>query len=90
MLLQTSEIPLFHQPHVCSKMLQFHSQLAALWIPQCETCLEKFPGMTVSVLPGNTNKMECLRCSRDTHIHKLYSSANNMNPGAVASELMVS
>ena len=32
---------------------------------------------------------ECQRCSRDKHIPKLYSSANNMDPGPIPSELQV-
>ena len=33
---------------------------------------------------------ECVRCYRDSHIPKLYSSANNMHPGLVPPELQVS
>ena len=32
---------------------------------------------------------ECVRCSRDKHIPKMYSIANNMNPGDVPPELTV-
>ena len=32
---------------------------------------------------------ECLRCTRDKYSPKLYSSANNMNPGVVPPQLMV-
>ena len=77
-------LPLFLKPHVHSKMSKFHYKLAALQVPSCTTCLEKFPGMDVN------GQSECFRCSRDKHLPKLYSSHNNMNPGPVPPELMVS
>ena len=89
MQLQTPELPLFQQPHVRTKMIQFHSRLATLLMPQCITCLARFPAMSVRTLP-TSGETECLRCSRDKHIPKLYSSANNMNPGSVPPEVVVS
>ena len=89
MPMATAEVPLFHQPRVLSKMVQFHSRLASLQFLKCITCLERFPGMTVRALPA-TNETECLRCSHDKHLPKLFSSANNMNPGSLSPELVVS
>ena len=50
MPMDTAEVPLFHQPRILSKMVQFHSRLASLQILKCITCLERFPGITVSFL----------------------------------------
>ena len=49
MPMDTAEVPLFHQPRVLSKTVQFHSRLASLQILKCITCLERFPGITVSL-----------------------------------------
>ena len=52
----------------------------------CSICSEKFPGMKVK----STGRMlECVRCSHDRHVPKLYSSSNNMHPGLVPLELQV-
>ena len=51
---------------------------------QCISCLEQFPDMAMS-----PNRTECARCGRDKHIPKLYSEANNMNPGPVPPQLQV-
>ena len=66
-------------------MLKFHSELATLEVLSCTTCLESFPGLKLK-----SQSTECVRCSRDKHTPKLYSSANNMDPGPVPSELQVS
>ena len=50
MPMDTAEVPLFHQPRVLSKMVQFYSRLASLQILKCITCLERFLGITVSYL----------------------------------------
>ena len=44
--------------------------------------------MTVRGSAANDD-VECVRCSRDKHIPKMYSAANNMNPGSLPPELMV-
>ena len=46
--------------------------------------MESFPGLQLHL-----ESTECLRCSRDKRIPKLYSSANNMDPGPIPSELQV-
>ena len=83
----TSEFPLLQQPGVHSKMKTFHSKLASLTVSKCITCLERFPGLTVAIVSPDST--ECVRCRRDKHITKVYSTANNMNPGPVPPELMV-
>ena len=84
--LQPSQL---HQPHILHKMKQFHSKLANLQVGRCFTCLEEFPGMSVRSVSTSSTQSECLRCTRDKHSPKLYSSANNMNPGVVPPQLMV-
>ena len=58
-------------------MLNFHMSISTIEVPLCLTCLESFPGLTVS-------SDECNRCHRDSSFSpKLYSHANNMDPGEV-------
>ena len=80
---QEAHIPLLEQKCVNDKMAKFHKDIAALSSPTCITCMEAFPGLKVS------SRSECVRCSRDKHTPKLYSMANNMNPGPVPCELQV-
>ena len=80
---QTSQ--LFTQPSVQEKMRRFHSHIASLTSPKCSICLESFPELQ---LPPLFN--ECARCIRDKHIPKMYSSANNMDPGSLPTQLQVS
>ena len=63
----------------------FHAHFSALMSPTCSTCLESFPGLQLS--PSST---KCVHCSKDFRIPKLYSSANNMDPGTSPSQLQVS
>ena len=42
---ETSELQLFQQLSVRSKMRQFHARLAALQTPKCATCQGRFPGI---------------------------------------------
>ena len=78
-----SQLPLFEQPSVRSKMASFHEKMRTVQVAMCSTCFEKFPGMQ---LRSASLLQECVRCSRDHHIPKLYSSANNR---AVPPELQV-
>ena len=64
-------------------MTKFHKEIATLSSQTCTTCMEMFPGLKVN------SRSECVRCSRDKHMPKLFSMANNMNPGPVPSELQV-
>ena len=79
-----SQLPLFEQHSIRAKMHKFHAHFATLDLSTCTTCLEGFPGLQLHL-----GSAECLRCSRDKHIPKLYSSANNMDPGPIPSELQV-
>ena len=82
-LCQETKLPLLEQEHVKDKMAKFHKDIAALNSPRCITCMESFPWLKVN------SRSECARCSWDKHTPKLYSMANNMNPGPVPSELQV-
>ena len=62
-------------------MHKLHAHFAAL---DLSTCLESFPGLQLHL-----GSAECLHCSQDKRIPKLYSSANNMDPGPIPSELQV-
>ena len=81
---ETRHLPMLEQHHVQARMCHFHQEISTIESPTYSTCMEKFPGMKVSV-----NGSECLRCTRDKHIPKLYSIGNNMHPGVVPSQLQV-
>ena len=66
-------------------MRKLHANMATLDTPTCSTCSERFPG-----LHFHSKSNECLHCSRDKHIPKLYSSANNMNPDPIPPQLHIS
>ena len=65
-------------------MHKFHAHFATLHLSICTTCLESFPGRQLHL-----GSAECLHCSRDKRIPKLYSSANNMDPCPIPSKLQV-
>ena len=75
-----SQRPLFEQPCVQTKMAKFHAHMSTLDISTCTTCSEGFPGLQLY-----SSTSQCLQCSRDKHTPKLYTSANNMDPGPVPS-----
>ena len=77
-------LPLYEQHHVQAAMHSFHAEMSSVHIPTCSTCMETFPGMKI-----NSRTSECLRCTLDRREPKLYSSSNNMHPGAVPTELQV-
>ena len=79
-----SQLPLFEQRSVRTKMLRFHAHVASLDSPQCTTCSEMFPGLQLC-----SQNTECLHCSRDKHSPKVYSAANNMDPGPIPPQLQV-
>ena len=72
--LETAEVPLFQQTRVRFKMRHFHSRLKSVCVPRCVTCLESFPGMNVRRVSVSSDDTECLRCARDKHNPKIYSS----------------
>jgi len=65
------------------KMSKYHADLASFKVSRCTPCSEVILGLFL-------HSRECQQCSRDKHIPKLYSSANNMNPGPVLPQLQVS
>ena len=69
-----SQLPLFQQHSVRSKMLRFHAHMASLDSPQCTTCSESYPGLRLG-----SQSTVCQRCTQDKHTPKLYSTANSMN-----------
>ena len=69
-----SQLPLFEQRSVRTKMLKFHAHMASLNLPQCATCSERFPGLRLCSL-----STECVHCSHDKHSPKVYSASNNMD-----------
>ena len=77
----------FEQPAVHSKMAKFHRTMESLQFHGCSTCAECFPNM--NVVTRSNGVQECRRCSNDKRIPKVYSSANNMNPGQVPLQLKV-
>ena len=87
--LETAEVPLFQQARVRFKMNQFHSRPKSVCVPRCITCLESFPGMNVRKVSVSSDETECLRCARDKHNPKIYSSANNMDRYSLCSAVHV-
>jgi formylmethanofuran dehydrogenase subunit E len=75
----------FQQRSVQMKMRRFHDFFVTLNFSKCLTCSESFPDLQL-----RSPTMECMRCYRDKHTPKLYSSANGMNPGPLPSQLQVS
>ena len=80
-----SHLPLLQQCSIQAKMHKLHANMATLDTPVCTTCSERFPGLQLY-----SKSTECLRCSRDQHTPKVYSSANNMNPDPIPPQLQVS
>ena len=74
----TSHVALLDQPAVRAKMRNFHLSITNIDVPKCITCLESFPGMSMC-----TDSNECNRCHRDQCSPKLFSHANNVDPGDV-------
>ncbi len=66
------------------KMDKFHHEMSSIESTICIVCSEKFPGTKMASLSTT-----CIQCYRDKANSKLYSSENNMNPGAVPNELQV-
>ena len=74
-----SQLSLFEQRSVRTKVLRFHAHMASLDSPQCSTCSERFPGLRLC-----SQSTVCLRCSRNKHSPKVYSAFNNMDPGPIS------
>ena len=65
-------------------MRHFHNDMATLQSVKCSICFEQFPSISINDIGS------CKRCNNDKHIPKLFSAANNMDPGIVPPELVVS
>ncbi len=74
--------PRLHQDWVREKITAFHSKLAQLEFSECTTCLEAFPSIRL-----RNDSSECIRCSCDKKMPKLYSRDNAMDADPVPSEL---
>jgi len=81
---QHNQLPAFGDPTVISKIAEFHVELASLDPIWCSTCYEKFSSISVN------GASTCAHCHNDKHIPKLFSANNNMDPGSVPPELIVS
>ena len=68
-------------------MLNYHRTMSSIKSLKCDTRLENFPTLSVSLQPNGVSK--CSRCANDKRIPKLYSSGNNMDPGVVPTQLQV-
>ena len=73
-----------NDPTVITKIKGFYDDLASLQQLKCLLCNERFP----SICLNEANC--CTRCHNDTHVPKLFSAANNMDPGSVPPQLTVS
>ena len=73
---------LLDQHWVQEKMAAFHSKLTQLEYRECTTCFEAFPSMHF-----RSGSSECICCSRDKKVPKLYSRDNSMDPGPVPPEV---
>ena len=71
-----SQLPLFQQHSVRSKMLRFHAHMASLDSPQCTTCSESYPGLRLG-----SQSTVCQRCTQDKHTHSPSSSRCSTNGG---------
>ena len=69
---------------VVAAMTKFHARVSQICFAHCTTCNEGFPSVTLC-----SQSSECVRCSRDKRMPKLYSGDNNMDPGTLPVELQV-
>ena len=79
------QLALLEQDSVQQRMRKFHEEMSSIGTPTCSTCMEGFPGTKMV-----SHSTECQRCSRDRSTPKLYSLANNADPGPIPQELQVS
>ena len=85
---------MIQQPAVNSKVNAFrHSKLAGVHILKCTYKVDFERSFQPSiirrdVLSFNDDK-ECVHCHNDTHVPKLYSFDNNMDPGLIPLALLM-
>ena len=66
-------MPTLDEQRVKETLAQFHAVINSYEVGHCITCNEAFPGLVISASS----------CSQDSKESKLYSAANNMDPGPV-------
>ena len=71
-------MPTLEDEWVQGKLAGFHAKMSSLSYCHCSCCNESFP--SIKLTSGDS---ACSRCSRDKQEPKLYSAANNMDPGSV-------
>ena len=71
-------------PDITKRIKQFNRDLTALDNVLCSECLERFPSIQTDAAGI------CNHCNNDKEVLKLYSAANNMDPGPVPPELCAS
>ena len=75
---ERTSMPALEDEWVQGKLSAFHSKMWSLSFHHCSYCNESFPNVKLTSDPS-----VCSRCSRDKQEPKLYSAANNMDPGSV-------
>ena len=71
-------MPALEDEWVQGKLAAFHAKMSSLSYCHCSCCNESFPSLKLT-----SGDSVCSRCSRDKQEPKLYSAANNMDPGSV-------
>ena len=75
---QQTAVPALEDEWVQGKLTEFHTKMSSLSFTHCICCNESFPSIKLT-----SSASVCSRCSRDKQEPKLYSAANNMDPGSV-------
>ena len=75
---QRTSMPALEDEWVQGKLAAFHAIMSSLSYCHCRCCNESFPSLKLTSVDS-----VCSRCSRDKQEPKLYSAANNMDPGSV-------
>ena len=71
-------MPTVEDEWVQGKLDTVHAKMSSLSFSHCSCCNESFPSIKLT-----SSGSVCSRCSRDKQEPKLYSAANNMDPGSV-------
>ena len=71
-------------PDITQRIKQFYRDLTALDNVLCSECLKRLPSIQTDAAGI------CYHCNNDKEVLKLYSAANNMEPGPVPPELCIS
>ena len=73
---QRTNVRALEEDWVQGKLTAFHDKMSSLSFTHCICCNESFPSVKLT-----SSASVCSRCSRDKQEPKLYSAANNMDPG---------